>query len=539
MDVLTKNDESLRTQCSHCGHIFNVEIQSVKSEAGKLINCPECKQKIKIALCGKCGTSYSIAISKAKPGKYYMRCKKCGDSVMVEIPLEQNSPFFKQNLFTASDMFNKNEHDFSRHDSRSDDVRKILKKPYSLDTSDVKRDYIRQKSNFFSKQKVFQTEPARPETIKPESVIKINTPVVIKSESPGRFSKFIPSYSGKTVNKFDIGEIFKIASSSMSIGRIAAGLVTAIAILICIALYNNTIIPMTENAFSSHPYLKSFVNLFPFAMVFSIMTAGLSVISKMTLNNVFGEKNQFLKNTYWTSNALIISVVSNIMTLLIINSFLVFMTNIPALGTLLFAIIFLPLYLSAMLSVIMVTAGIWFYPPIIAHREEGVIKSVANFLIFLKKHNFTLILVLPLLFIISGAIYSFVLIVHNLSFYVIKLMLTTLAADEAVKTLGQVPNDLVKIISMTLFGSSTSLFKSFEAQSNILNSFSGSIIGLILSSISLIIMGIGISIVGTVSTHIYLLLERGSDSSEWRKIPMLIVIVLLLVAGAALKVLLS
>jgi len=217
-----------------------------------------------------------------------------------------------------------------------------------------------------------------------------------------------------------------------------------------------------------------------------------------------------------------------ILLLLISTSFILFV-KIPAAGPVYFSIMFLPVYIISTFVIIVTCVGFWFYGPIIAHNSTGQKETSQNLFGFIKKHNISLVYIILILAIITTMIFSVINFIHYGSMKLTISMAKSMLTSDLKMLFAAIPSDLLKLTELSFIGTEVKILKSLISELFFSYQIGGFILGIILSSITVVLFSSFISLTATISTHAYILLERNLNVDDSAKIRPLIVLVLILV----------
>jgi hypothetical protein len=329
---------------------------------------------------------------------------------------------------------------------------------------------------------------------------------------------------------FTLGNLFSICSSAFTPSKLT---VAAIAIIISLILsmgYNWAInLFLASEEFASNDYIKSFLTIIPFAVIFFTYMMASAIIARITMDahnagSVFTAHRalKFLIKTFPPV------FLTNVFLFIAVELVFILFGKIPIVGPVLFAILFLPIYIISLCVVILLAIGIWFYPPLIAGSDAGTISSIRKFLRFVRKQNFNLAYTIPLMTILTTLTFTGIYLLHyssfNLSIYLAKNVLN----DDGEKIFSAIPSALLQISDLATIGSETGLYKSLLNNLLPAHTIGGSIIGVIFSLISLVLFASFISISSTLSTRLYMIMEKGTDMDDASKLRILMLLVLIL-----------
>ncbi len=459
--------------CSNCNTAHDVTYEQANNSDTSIISCHKCDKKIKFQFCPHCGAFYSITFSNIKHGRYKYSCKKCRKDFAIEFTAKEQLSLKKQKLT-------------------------ITEKP------------------------VPSTAPV-PEKSMPSVSSPVDNIIITKTENP------VP-FMNNSINTFSAGELFKSASEAFTFKKIIISAAGVICMLIMIQLFSSI-----ENLFVKPgkswlaPFTGSLINLFPMAIIFSFYMLFASIISKITLDRIFHSKesgtDEIIMFTLKNGPGIF---AGNIILLLIVSSILILFGKIPFLGPLLFSLAFLPVYLISVAIFSLCFIGLWFYPPISAHREQGIITSLKNLMLFIKKHNLNIIFMIPVILLVAAITFSLIFFIHLSAFSLSMAMSKWLLNQDASIIFSSIPALFIKSSEATFAGLSSGIFKELNSSLLMTHHIGGFILGMILLTITVFLLSLALSITATVSSHIYIVMERGISIDDRKKAIVLFILMMLM-----------
>ncbi len=457
--------------CSNCNTGHEVTYDQANNSDTSVIACRKCDKKIKFQFCPHCGAFYSVTFSNIKHGRYKFSCKRCMKDFAIE---------FKQVDITPP-------------------------APHTLapDTAPVR--------------KAVPEKPVQNITEPDRNII------VSKDVEP-------VSFMSNSINTFSAGELFKSVSEAFSLKKIIISAAGVVCMLLCIQLFNLIedllIIPGTAALI---PFTGSLINLFPMAIIFSFYTLFASVISKITLDRIFHSKEtgteEIIEFTLKTGPGVF---AGNIIILLITSSILILFGKIPFLGPLLFSIAFLPVYLMSILIFLLCFVGLWFYPPISVHRESGIFGSLKNLMLFIRKHNLNIIFMIPVILLVAAITFSIIFFVHLSAFSLSMAMSKWLLNHDAPMIFSSIPSLFIKASESTFAGLSSGMFKELNSSLMMTHHMGGFVLGIVLLAITVFLLALALSITATISSHIYIVMERGVSIDDRKKAIVLFILMMMM-----------
>ncbi len=347
--------------------------------------------------------------------------------------------------------------------------------------------------------------------------------IVSKSEEP-------VSFMNNSINTFSAGELFKSASEAFTLKKMAISAAGVISMLLVIQLFNSIeSLFIRPGSAAMGPFTGSLLNLFPMAIIFSFYTLFASVIAKITLDKIFHSKEtgteEIIRFTINTGPGVF---TGNIIILLSVVSILILFGKIPFLGPLLFSIAFLPVYLMSIGIFTLCFIGLWFYPPIAAHREQGIVPNLKNLMLFIKKHNLNIIFMIPVILLVAGITFSLIFFIHLSAFSFSIAMSKWLLSSDASMIFSSIPALFIKASESTFAGLSSGIFKELNSSLMMTHHMGGFILGVILLAMTVFLLSLALSITATVSSHIYIVMERGISIDDRKKAVVLFILMMLM-----------
>jgi hypothetical protein len=344
--------------CSNCNTAHEVTQDQAGDKERSVIHCSKCDKKIKLQFCPHCGSFYSITFANIKSGRYRYRCRKCMKDFAIEFFAEPRRPVLVRNTI------------------QTEQAPVIPAAPVPAPEAELQN-----------------------EKIAPVEKIEI------------------ASFINNSINSFSINELFTAASGAFSFNRLLVASVGVIIMLLLMAIFNKMEALWFSGGAALHPFTGSLMALFPLAIIFSLYTATAAVISRITLDIIFHNKSpewdDIIRFSFRTAPAVF---TGNVAVLLAVSALLVLFGRIPLLGPIFFSLIFLPVYLAGIMITLLCVIGVWFYPPISAHKEGGIFQNMKNFILFIKKHNLALLYMIPVIILVSAISLSAIFFIHTSAF---------------------------------------------------------------------------------------------------------------------------
>ena len=334
----------------------------------------------------------------------------------------------------------------------------------------------------------------------------------------------------RSMETFTISELFKSTSEAFTIKKLIVSAIGITSILILLQIFNSIMNLVPISVFNSRAaFINPIMNLLPIAVIFSFYILTASIVSKITLNHMFHlstETGEIINFTVKRGPG-IIGV--NIILLLAVSLLLLLFGNIPFLGPILFSLLFLPIYLISAAILILSFIGVWFYPTIAAHDDRGVFKNVKSLLLFIKEHNLNIIFMIPIIFLITAGTFAVISIVHITVFSFTTSLSQLFIGEDVLMTFSSIPSQLIKSSQTIFMGINSSVFKELYQSLGVTHHIAGFMLGIIFLIITVFILSIPISVAATVSTHIYVLMERKRSIDDKTKALVLSILIMLIV----------
>jgi hypothetical protein len=214
---------------------------------------------------------------------------------------------------------------------------------------------------------------------------------------------------------------------------------------------------------------------------------------------------------------------------------LILFGRIPYAGTMLYALLFLPIYLLSLCFILGGVVGIWFYPPILARYGEGITGTLRRLYLFVREQNFTLVFAVPFLFVFTSACFIIVYLLHYGALSLTMSLSRSLLTEDLARIFAGMPFPLQRMVDFFMPGTDVKVLRSLWGDVFLSHQAGGIIIGLVLLGVSVLLFASLLSFTATLSARVYLLLDNREDLDRRRIIELLLVVVLLLAGLFFLK----
>jgi hypothetical protein len=489
--------------CSNCNTAHEVTQDQAGDKERSVIHCSRCDKNIKLQFCPHCGSFYSITFANIKNGRYRYRCRKCMKDFAIEFTGDK--PDLRVLTRAAADrplqVINT---------EQSARLSRTAQTPLRVETS--------------------QTIPA------PASSPAIQEEQPQNDQTVSAEKIDVASFISNSINSFSINELFAAAAGAFSFNRLLVASGGVVMMLLLMAIFNKAENLWFSGGTALYPFAGSIIALIPLAIIFSLYTATAAIISRITLDIIFHNKSpewdDIIKFSFKTAPAVFLG---NIAVLLAISALLVLFGRIPLLGPVIFSLIFFPVYLAGITITLLCVIGIWFYPPISAHREGGIFGNMKNLMLFIKKHNLAMLYMIPVIMLVSIITLTAIFLIHTAAFsFTISLSQWLLGID-AGGVFASIPASFIKASESTISGLGNGLFRQLSINLGMTHHVSGFILGVIMMFITTLLLSIAVSVTATVSSHIYIVMERGLTIDDKKKGAVFLILTLMLSVMLLLK----
>ena len=329
---------------------------------------------------------------------------------------------------------------------------------------------------------------------------------------------------------FSVSELFRYVSEAFTIKKIIVSAIGITSALILLQIFNFIMDFAVAPESGAKTALIQIMNFLPIAIIFLFYILSASIVARITLNHILHSRDtdteEIVKFTVRRGPGIFFG---NIILLFAVSSLLILFGKIPVLGPILFSLIFLPIYLISLCILIFSFIGLWFYPPIAAHDEKGFLINIRSLLLFIKKHNLSIIFMIPVIVLTASIIFAIIFIIHISAFSFTTSLSQLIIGQDASMTLSSIPAQFIKASQATLMGIKSGLFKELFLSLQVTHHIGGFILGIIFLVITIFLLAIPISVASTVSTHIYVLMERKISIDDKTKALVLFILIMLIV----------
>ncbi len=487
--------------CSNCNTAHEVTQDQAGDKERSVIHCRRCDKNIKLQFCPHCGSFYSITFANIKNGRYRYRCRKCMKDFAIE--------------FTGAKpdihVLTRTTHEGSSqviNTEQSAGLSRTVQSPLRVETSQT----IQAPANVVHEEQAEKSQAVSAEKID------------------------VASFISNSINSFSINELFAAAAGAFSFNRLLVASGGVVMMLLLMAIFNKVETLWFSGGTALYPFVGSIIALLPLAIIFSLYTATAAIISRITLDIIFHNKSpewdDIIRFSFKTAPAVFMG---NIAVLLAVSALLVLFGRIPLLGPIIFSLIFLPVYIAGIIITLLCVIGIWFYPPISAHREGGIFGNMKNLMLFIKKHNLAMLYMIPVIILVSIITLTAIFLIHTAAFSFTISLSQWLLGNDAGGVFASIPASFIKASESTISGLGNGLFRQLSINLGMTHHVSGFILGAIMMFITTLLLSIAVSVTATVSSHIYIVMERGLTIDDKKKGAVFLILTLMLSVMLLLK----
>ena len=499
--------------CQKCKHQHSFTKEEIFRFPNAVHMCDNCNQKIKIAICPSCKAYYSISFNNVDREKYILKCRKCNVPFDVHFKMQKTHETFESDYSLLSPSKNFESPGLS-----------------GINSAITKEPLVKQNENTYNESIAKQEIQKKPEVLKQRSELKHNfkNEKKVKQEKSNQNKSLKRSFTRNTsfTTTSSLQNLFYACSRAFSVNKIKTaffGTLIVFAIYGIFSFFENMIVTVIGSEFTS--YINSFISIIELALTYAIYVLVASSISAKTFNELQGEVTISQKGVI--ANNIQSVLLNNIFILIMFNVVLILFAKIPIVGPILFAALFLPVYIISLLIVLYLFVGFWFYPPIIAEGSRGVLNNVNDLIAFVRKHNFSLLYTIPLMMVVTLVLLSIIYLVHYAAISIILVISKQILSGESLKVFSAIPGSLLQFSEVAISGQG--IFKSIMDNLFVTHHIGGGILGIILLFLSAIIFSVFISIVATISTYFYTVIESEKTGDDKQKIVPLIILLLIMI----------
>jgi hypothetical protein len=506
----------MQITCANCKTSYSLTDEQIRGLSYSIMPCKQCSKFIKITTCPYCQSYYSITFTSTQQTRYSLTCERCAKPFTIEFPLirepkpaDHVAPALR---VPAPPVQQPEGHTLFNRSGAS-------AKPAPAAPAPAEK---KEKAPLFQRLRGYSGQA--PAAVRPHT--QKNTAF------PG-----MPGSTTQAGMNFTLSNLFSICGSAFTAQKLLVGSIGIVLSFLMVIGYNVLINEFFDIGVpASGDYVRSIVSIIPLALVFFIYILTASLISRITMDSMNSGRGPSAGRTLeFLGRSFLPVFVANIALFLAIDLVFILFGRIPIVGPVLFALLFLPIYAASLCVILIIAIGFWFYPPVIAANSGSGAAAIRSMFRFIRRQNFSLVYTIPLMAIITAVTFAAIYILHYGSFSLSMYLTKHILAEEGEKIFSSVPQSFLSLSDIAILGSDAGLFKSLLSNIFLAHTIGGFIIGLIFSLISILLFSSFISISATLSSHLYIMMDRGTDIDDRSKLRVLMLLVLILAGVFLIK----
>lgn len=79
-------ENKMKITCSECSSHYSMSRGDISALPYSIMNCSTCRQKIKIIICPRCSSCYTVTFGAVNSPRYMMTCRRCSHNFVVSFP---------------------------------------------------------------------------------------------------------------------------------------------------------------------------------------------------------------------------------------------------------------------------------------------------------------------------------------------------------------------------------------------------------------------------------------------------------------------
>jgi uncharacterized membrane protein/transcription elongation factor Elf1 len=467
-------NKKIRFTCTGCDSGYSLTRGEAAKLPGSVMTCATCGKKIKIAFCPDCGTSYSITFSAPMKQRYTLKCRRCSSDFPIEFPEIRDA--------------------LPKHPPAPPAERKV---PVAVN------------------------KPSAP-PVKRERII-------IEERSRGNRGGVDTGHLLSLPDRSFLQGFPALLAGVFGIRRLGFAAAAVIALFVLLGVTDLAESTLQNAALvKGNTFLLHLLNFFSIFAISFILTLSNTVMARLCLGELDPKIDTAPRGIIVFAAARVLPVLAgNVALLLALNALLVIFGAIPLVGPILYALLFLPVYVLSVATVLVSAVAFWFYPPVLAYHG-AVASGITEFSRFIKKHALNLVLVVPVLVIITAIFTALLNLVHQGAMTLLLAVSRGVLGNEAGRIFSAVPFGLQRAVNFPQMLSSLRSLRLFLGDLLFSYHAGALILGLTLGVISVALLSVVFSFIGSLAAHSYFLLENRRQMDARKKIELLVVVFLVL-----------
>jgi len=136
---------------------------------------------------------------------------------------------------------------------------------------------------------------------------------------------------------------------------------------------------------------------------------------------------------------------------------------------------------------------------------------------------------IPVILLVAAITFSIIFIIHISAFSLSIAMSKWLLNHDASVIFSSIPAIFINASEAAFTGFSSGIFKELNSSLLMTHHIGGFILGVILILLTAFLLSLGISITATVSTHVYIVMERGISIDDKKKAVVLSILIMMMI----------
>lgn len=475
--------------CSQCGARYTLSNDELGGLSDGVFRCGECGRLIKIAVCPECGTSYSLTYTWPRRESYSFQCRNCPHSFEVLFKSVSGEPRTPDGL---------------------------------MEEPPGKTGFVPPRAERVSRVEELERtgEQAPPHGETQEK----------KGEEPRQTEK-VPD-AGQSA--FELRDLLASCALAFTPAKLLIAALCVCSILAVFGLSGALLDPEPWGG-GRGAGLRSLLGLIAPALSFSLYVLAASVIVGLAHADKDAQgRSRFGEAFSLLSRQTPAAFLGSLMLPLAVAIPLIAFGAIPYVGPVLFALLFFPVYLLAAASFLIAAVGFWFLPPIIAEKPQAV-NALRELFAFIRRHNFSLVLVVPVLAVGSAVMASALWAVLAGSLALFIHLSKNILPDGGAGVFSSIPALFSAFFTLLPGGIDPGVFKDPSAADGPEYLIGGALAGIVISILFLALSSSMVSLCATLSARLHSLMQRGGRVDERPLLRVLAVLLLLLIVVLAAK----
>jgi hypothetical protein len=214
--------------------------------------------------------------------------------------------------------------------------------------------------------------------------------------------------------------------------------------------------------------------------------------------------------------------------ILLFNGLMVLFGSIPFIGPVLYALLFLPVYVLSIALVLFGSVAFWFYPPLLACSNESR-SSIIEFINFMQRHKTSLLPFLLLVIVLASVFAGLLLMLHGIGISIAISFSKSILGDEFFRMVSGVSLNVGDALNFRGFFSRFLILHHLMKDLLLGYRLGGMILGFVLFLLSGAVYSIILSGTGTISAWAFRAIES-EERAYAKKVKNILITLMLLLA---------